>query len=308
MRIGMIGLGVIAPFYAAALEQIEEAELVAVCDLDPLQIAPYRRPGLVEFTSYRLLLESSDVEAVLINTPNDQHFEIAGAALAAGKHVCCEKPLTTTSLEALALRDIAHQTGSTLFTAFHRRYNSNLRERLPQLLNHSNIASVSAEYLERIQDHSGNDSWYLDPRRSGGGCIADNGPNVFDALRSFLGPLMVVSADIVRRESVDTLAAVKMLSHKKIRVDVLLDWDYDDGEKKQIAINLNSGQTILVDFLEGFPKFKESLWHEYVGVIEDFLDHIAKGQLDDGAGYEDVRLVESAYACEEINEHGKATG
>lgn len=298
MLVGMIGLGVIAPFYAAALERISGADLAAVCDINPARIVSYRRPGLREFTDYRSLLASLDVDAVLINAPNDQHFTLASAALAAGKHVCCEKPLTTSFDDALELVDLAQRSGKTLFTAFHRRYNRNFRLRMPELLDHSRIASVSAEYLELIQEHAGTDGWYLDPKRCGGGCIADNGPNVFDSLCSFLGPLTVTGVQVVRNRSIDVKASVQLLSHEKIPVHVFLDWEYDQGEKKQLTVMLNDGQTIGVDFLEGFTEFKGSLWHEYEGVIEDFLDHVKRGQSDGRAGCEAVRMVEAAYACE----------
>ncbi len=298
MRIGMIGLGVIAPFYAAALDQISSAELSAVCDINPARIVRYRRSGLREFTDYRSLLEWSDVDAVLINAPNDQHFTLAGAALAAGKHVCCEKPLTTRLTDALELLEIARRSSKTLFTAFHRRYNRNFRLRLPELSDHSKIASVSAEYLELIQDHAGSDGWYLDPKRCGGGCIADNGPNVFDSLCSFLGPLKVTGVQVVRNQSIDVKASVQCLSHEEIPVQVFLDWEYDQGEKKQLKVMLKDGQTICVDFLEGFSEFKGSLWHEYEGVIDDFLGHVRRGQSDSRAGCEAVRLVEESYAKE----------
>jgi predicted dehydrogenase len=158
---------------------------------------------------------------------------------------------------------------------------------------------VSADYLERIEEHAGPDRWYLDPKRCGGGCIADNGPNVFDSLRSFLGPLTVTGASIVRDGEVDVQASVRLLSYKEIPVQVSLDWQYGQGEKKQLTALLKDGRAIEVDFLSGFTEFKGSLWHEYEGVLEDFLKHIARGQSDGGAGCEAVRMVEAAYAMGE---------
>ena len=298
VRIGMIGLGVIAPFYAAALERVEGATLAAVCDSNPARITPYGGRGTREYTDYRALLDSQEVDAVLINAPNDLHFAIAGDALAAGKHVCCEKPLTTRLADALELLELAGHARKTLFTAFHRRYNRNLRRVLPDLLEPSGIASVSADYLERIEEHAGPDGWYLDPERCGGGCITDNGPNVFDTLRYFLGPLAVTGARVVREHGVDVEASLQLLSRDGAAVHVLLDWRYARGEKKQLAVTFKDGRSTTVDFLEGFAEFKESLWHEYEGVLVDFLDHIARGRTDGGAGCEAVRMVEEAYIIE----------
>jgi L-arabinose 1-dehydrogenase len=298
LHIGMIGLGVISRYYTAALDRAGRARLAAVCDLNPERLAQYRGRGVREFIHYGRLLESAEVDAVLINAPNDLHFAIARAALEAGRHVCCEKPLTTRTADALELLEIAARMGRTLFTAFHRRYNVNLRRRLPELLNRSTIASVTADYLELIQEHAGADSWYLDPKRCGGGCIADNGPNVFDSLRSFLGPLSVVSSRIARQNGVDVKASLRLVGEGGIPVEVNLNWQYDRGEKKQITIRLRNGRTISVDFLAGFHEFKGSLWHEYEGVLEEFVGMVERGESDGRVGYDTIRLVEEAYAKE----------
>lgn len=298
IRIGMIGLGMIARFYAAALEKSRAGRLTAICDVNAARVQPYRASGVEEFTDYRDLLQSNTVDAVIINAPNDQHFGIARAALLAGKHVCCEKPLTIRLEHALELAQFAEDNGRTLFTAFHRRYNRNLLLRLPELLDHSRIASVSADYLEMIQDHSGQDGWYLDPRRCGGGCIADNGPNAFDVLRSFLGSMDIVSTRSIRRQGVDVRASLHLISQHGIPVDLLLDWQYPHGEKKDLTVRLQDGETVYIDFLAGFPGFKESLWHEYEGVLEDFLSHVRAGQSCDWTGCAAVQLVEATYSRE----------
>jgi Predicted dehydrogenases and related proteins len=297
MRIGMIGLGIISRFYAAAFNDAFDVTLVSVCDTNPSRMAPYRDRGVAAFTDYRVLLESPDVDSVVINVPNDQHFTLVRDALMAGKHVCCEKPLTTRLADALELAALAERSERTLFTAFHRRYNRNLRLRLPELLDCSNIVAVSADYLERIEEHAGPDSWYLDPKRCGGGCIADNGPNVFDALCSFLGPLAVVGSRIVRDGEIDVQASVRLLSGNGVPVQVSLDWQYDCGEKKQLTVLFKDGRMICVDFLAGFAEFKGSLWHEYEGVLEDFVRHATDRRSDGGAGCEAVRMVDAAYAA-----------
>jgi predicted dehydrogenase len=297
MRLGMIGLGGIAPFYVAAIERVGGAQLAAVCDLNPQKLAQYRSRGIKQFADYRALLETADVDGILLTAPNDQHFSIAKSSLLAGKHVCCEKPLTIHLNEAIELLDLAKSVERTLFTAFHRRYNRNLRRHLRELRDRSAIASVSANYLELIQEHADRDSWYLDPKRCGGGCIADNGPNVFDSLGAFLGPLVVTNSRVTREHGVDLKASMHLLSEDEIPVEVNLDWQYEHGEKKDLTIRRKDDRVISVDFLEGFSEFKGSLWHEYEGVLKDFFAHVERGE-SETAGCETVRLVEESYAKE----------
>lgn len=110
LRIGMIGLGVISRFYLAALERSPEAELVAVCDRDPAALAGL--PAHLErHTDHRRLLREAEVDAVVVNVPNDAHFPVCRDALAAGRAVCVEKPLATRVADARALDRYARERG-----------------------------------------------------------------------------------------------------------------------------------------------------------------------------------------------------
>jgi L-arabinose 1- dehydrogenase len=300
LRLGIVGLGLVARFYAAALNRIANAELAntklaAVCDIDSTRIERFRAEGVDEYADYQQLLGAPQIDGVIIATPNYQHLPIARAALNVAKHVCCEKPLASCLADAQELASYSAAKQLTLFTAFHRRYNKNFLRFRSQLLDRSQIASVEANYLEAVQEHAGRDNWYLDPSQTGGGCIADNGPNVFDMLRVFLGPLEVERAEVIRNNSVDICAHVSLSSADGIPIDVRLDWAYQFGEKKDLKVVLRDGKTLLVDLLEGYTDFKQSLWHEYEGVLLDFVDEVNRGQCSAVAGCDAVRLVEAAY-------------
>jgi predicted dehydrogenase len=301
VRIGMIGMGAISPFYQAAIGKSDGAVLAAACDIDSSRLNLVKQPGVALYNDYRDMLGSDAVDAVIITAPNDAHFALAAESLSKGKHLMCEKPLTTRSSDAEELVRLAQANGKSLMTAFHRRYNHNFRSKLPELSDRSQIRSVFANYCEDIREHSGPDSWYLDPRHCGGGCIADNGPNVFDTLRFFLGHMDVVGAEIGRIGEVDVHADLKLTSEDAIPIDVRLDWKYPHGEQKDLSVVLRNGRTVHVNFLEGFDEFKGSLWHEYEGIVADFLEHIRAKRSDADAGCDAVRLVEAAYQKEHCN-------
>ncbi|QYR23488.1 Gfo/Idh/MocA family oxidoreductase [Paenibacillus sp. sptzw28] len=302
LRAGMIGLGVISKFYVHALQQrLDNPVLAAVCDLSDARMVPFTEDGLPGFKDYKELLKRDDIDAVIVNVPNDKHFEICRDALLAGKHVCCEKPMTLTLQEAEELVSVSRTTGRTMFTAFHRRYNVHFVNALEQLNSIEDIHSVSAGYLEKIEEHAGEDRWYLQPERCGGGCVADNGPNVFDTLAFFLGKMRVISADITRNErNVDIEARVKLLTGSGIPVSVHLDWAYLHGEKKDIRIHLKNGHTIEADMLAGFTAFKSSLYHEYEEILKDFTTRIKTGGCHGEDGFDAVRLVYETYQAEAI--------
>jgi predicted dehydrogenase len=296
LRVAMIGLGVISRYYAAALPELPELELVAVCDRDDQRTAGYAAQGVPCDRDYRETLARPEVEAVLVNLPNHLHFEVAAAALSGGRHVCCEKPLTLEPGEAARLAELARERGVTLFTAFHRRYNRNLEALRPEL-ERARIVGARARYFERIEEHAGDDAWYLDPAKCGGGALADNGPNAIDALRAVLGPLDVVAARLrTRAGGVDVQAEVELISRARVPARVELDWAYDDGELKDLTFDLADGSVVEIDLLAGYPGFKSSLYHEYVGVLRDFAARVADPAHRADEGVEIVDLVARSYA------------
>lgn len=96
------------------LQNLETENIVALCDVDESYPAAARQryPNAAFYTDYRRMLEEQkDIDAVLIATPDHTHAVIAAAAMRAGKHVYCQKPLTHDVYEARRLAEIAKETG-----------------------------------------------------------------------------------------------------------------------------------------------------------------------------------------------------
>lgn len=109
MRIGVIGYGYWGPNMVRNFAELAEAEVTVVSDRRPerLDQAQRRYPGIRVTTDALDLIADSAVDAVAIVTPVAFHFELASAALRAGKHVLVEKPIASTSDEASRLIDEA---------------------------------------------------------------------------------------------------------------------------------------------------------------------------------------------------------
>jgi predicted dehydrogenase len=315
LRIGVIGLGTIAPYFLRALAAPDAPfTLTAGCDLDPARLGQLP-PRAQRFTDHRELLASGTVDAVAITLPNDLHAPVAGDALRAGVHVCCEKPLTVRSSDAWALTGLAAERGVTLTTAFHRRHNLHLARLKAELAalpdGPAMIESVTARYHERIEEHSGGEGWVLDADRCGGGCLIDNGPNALDALRHLLGDLTLLDAVIGDvRAGVEFRADLTLSGGPAgVPVRVELDWalpEAEGREVKDVSVRLKDGTVLRADFLAGFAGFKSSLDHEYAGILAAFRAAIENGErgerITDHAGPAAVTLVEEAYAVARARE------
>jgi predicted dehydrogenase len=109
--VGVVGYGYWGPNLARNFAEAQAAQLVAVCDMDPakLALAKRRHPAAVITEEFRNLLTDSRIDAIAIATPVQTHYELALAALRAGKHVLIEKPLTQRSEQARHLIEEAEQ-------------------------------------------------------------------------------------------------------------------------------------------------------------------------------------------------------
>lgn len=109
IRVGVIGYGYWGPNLVRNFSDLADASVTAVCDRRPERLAQAQRryPGIRTTTEPMELIADPSVDAVVIATPVGLHFELANAALRAGKHVLVEKPITSTSDEARRLIDEA---------------------------------------------------------------------------------------------------------------------------------------------------------------------------------------------------------
>lgn len=116
IRIGCIGVGQIGKHHLENYSKIEGAELVALADLDEAELnrvgdryqVPYRT------TNFRKLLERDDIEAVDVCLHNNLHMPVTVAALEAGKHVYCEKPMAGSYIDAETMYHKAQEVGRKL--------------------------------------------------------------------------------------------------------------------------------------------------------------------------------------------------
>ncbi|UQZ85423.1 putative oxidoreductase YcjS [Paenibacillus konkukensis] len=127
VNIGIIGLGGIGTSkHLPSLAKVPQARVIAFCDLEEdkaaLAAKQFGADGAKVYSDYRKLLEESAIDVVHVCTPNSSHAEITVAALEAGKHVMCEKPMAITSADAKRMLEAAKRTGKKLTIGYQNRY------------------------------------------------------------------------------------------------------------------------------------------------------------------------------------------
>lgn len=202
LNVAIIGCGRIGEREAEAVVSIPELRLVAVSDIGPA----FREKALRMGSKYECdavhewghLVARSDVDIVVVATPNSFHRDISIEAMKNGKHVLVEKPLAVTVRDAEEMLLTARREGVKLMTNFnHRRHDHNLRAK--QLLEQGLIGRPvlirgrigHGRFMVGPSPSGGGrfqcvNTWYMEDAQSGGGTLIDNGVHLLDLVSWFM--------------------------------------------------------------------------------------------------------------------------
>ncbi|MEU5721412.1 Gfo/Idh/MocA family oxidoreductase [Micromonospora sp. NPDC047738] len=202
LRVGMVGYAFMGAAHSQAWRTVNRVydlparvRMALICGRDELKVADAagRLGWEGHTTDWRRLVESDEIDVVDICTPGDSHCEIAIAALAAGKHVLCEKPLANTVEEARQMAAAAAQAraaGTRAMCGFNYR-------RVPavtmmrQLIADGRLGEirhVRAAYLQDwIVDPQFPLVWRLQKDKAGSGALGDIGAHIIDLTQFVTG-------------------------------------------------------------------------------------------------------------------------
>jgi predicted dehydrogenase len=185
LRIGIIGCGGIANGkHLPSLSKIEQVELVAFCDVLTNRAEKaanqYGTENAVVYQDYTKLLQDNSIDVVHVLTPNISHAEISIAALEAGKHVMCEKPMAITSEEARQMAEVAKQSGKKLTIGYNNRFRSD-SQYLHKVASQGDLGEIYFAKAHAIRRRAV-PTWgvFLDEEKQGGGPLIDIGTHALD--------------------------------------------------------------------------------------------------------------------------------
>ena len=188
VRIGVIGLGNMGSGHVSTLAGIESASVTAIADEDFARLAKY--PDIKGFSDPQLLLESGEVDAVVIATPHFSHTTLGIAALKAGLHVLVEKPVSVHKADAERL--IAAHDGKQVFAAMFNQRTDPYYQAIKQVVSEGRLGDlVRTNWI--ITDWFRPDSYYASGgwratwRGEGGGVLLNQSPHNLDLFQWICG-------------------------------------------------------------------------------------------------------------------------
>lgn len=222
MKWALIGYGGMGRWHVEKLRTLPEFEIAGVYDILPERREAAVKDGLTAYDSLESLLADASVELVTIATPNDLHRPIAIQAMAAGKHVISEKPVTLSSRDLQAMIDASRKYGRIFSVHQNRRWDEDFLI-IKQIYDQNSLGRVF-NIESRVHGSRGVPGDWRNTWLQGGGMILDWGVHMLDQL------LMLVDEPVV-----STFCTVSHVTNDEV----------DDGFKA--IITFGSGLTAQVE-------------------------------------------------------------
>ncbi|MDR7030064.1 Gfo/Idh/MocA family protein [Rhizobium rosettiformans] len=257
--------------------------------------------GAQNFTDFdEFLAARPDIEVVSLCTPPEVRFDMAKAAIAAGRHVLMEKPPATTLGEAEALSELAAKAGVTLFATWHSRFALGV-EPAKQWLADKVIQSISIVWKEDVRRWHPGQAWIWEP---GGFGVFDPGINALSILTEIVpGHIMVQKStlEFPENKKQPIAASIAMRTVEGAPVTAEFDWRQEGPQTWDITVQTNEGELRLSKggselYIKGTEQ-ASGPDREYAGIYERFAHLIRSRQSD--TDYQPLRIVADSFLCGE---------
>jgi predicted dehydrogenase len=239
VRIAVVGAGAIAQLtHIPLLAKMRGASLVALCDNDAAKAGALAdRFGVPDiFTDFEELLDSDELDAVVIATPNHLHEPHVLSALRKGLHVLCERPLSLTARGVERCLTAAQKADRILAVGHNHRFRSDVQA-MDQFLRNGELGQVTSVRAGSLLLTQGTDGWRNRRAESGGGVFLEHGVPLLDlALWLADGPAPVRVVSSMRRGrgagAVEDAMQVFLECANGMIVNLDLSWAYVGDEDR----------------------------------------------------------------------------
>lgn len=297
LKIGLLGCGRIGQVHARSIKALKNAKLVSVSDFFEEAAASLADEMGAEVRSTEAILASDDIDAVIIGTPTDTHFDIIQGAAKAGKAVFCEKPV---DISADRIRDCikaVEAAGVPFFTAFNRRFDPNFAA-IQSRISAGEIGDVEIVTI-LSRDPSPPPLSYV---KSSGGLFRDMMIHDFDMARFMLGeePVQVfavgsalVDPEVGTLGDVDTAAVTLTTATGKI-CQISNSRRATYGYDQRLEVHGSKGMLRAENKLENAVEVATEAGFRRAPTLNFFLERYEAAYLAEMAGFVDAVLAKHA--------------
>mgnify|MGYP006294614871 CR=1 FL=1 len=336
LKFGIIGAGSIVRYrHLPETSMNVHSEVNAVCDIvEPRAQEMARKYHCKAYTDYQEMLLDPDLDAIIVAATNTTHAEMSIAALEAGKHVLCEKPMATSLEDARKMIEAAEKSNKKLMIAHNQRLEP-ANKKAKMILKSGSLGEVLT--FTSVFGHPGSENWAIDgadtwffrKEITGLGVLGDLAIHKLDLLRwlleddytevtAFMDTLnkSYPSGELI---DVEDNALCLLKTHKGAMGNVVASWTYQKEnnsttiycENGVLEIYVHPDYPIVVHYdhqnVEYHQVGKKSTNVEQVksGIVDAFVDAIVDDKQVPIPGIEGYKALEAVIACQEAAKSGK---
>lgn len=249
IKVAIIGTGGISKEHIRGYLNNPKVELYAFCDINEVQLNKMGDAYGVErrYTDMHEMFRAlPELDAVSVCTWNSAHAPCTIAALNAGCHVLCEKPMAMNAEEARAMKEAADRNGKLLQIGFVRRFGNDCKI-LKDFIDNGHFGELyygKATYLRR---HGAPGGWFGDKARSGGGPLIDLGVHVTDLTRYLMGNPKPVSVYGAAFDKLGNRPGVKKVKKSYVSTGASANDIYDVEDLAAAMIRYDNGAVVSLE-------------------------------------------------------------
>ena len=311
IKAGLIGCGKISANHISAFEELQDAKIVAVCDLieENLSVA-IQKTGAKAYKDYREMLSKEKLDLAVITLPHSLHCEATCVAAEFGVNVFLEKPMGISVSECEKMIDICRRNNVMLWVGDPQRYHGgNIVAK--ELINSGEYGSLIAISETRCTNYfsESRPKWFLNKKTSGGGILMNLGAHTIDRIKYLTdSEICEVHGKIHIRDGYDVedTAQVFGITENGVSVTMNLSGNAESGHYATY-LYLTGGEIRITSYCSRVSACKAD------GVFEDFdvpQTPVMKAQIADVIrtlksgekpivsgeyGKEIIRVIESIY-------------
>lgn len=333
IKVAVIGCGSIARRrHLVEYANNDHVEIIAVCDIvESRAVEMAEKYEAQAFTQYEKVVQLAEVDVISVCLPNDLHAPVSIAALNAGKHVLCEKPMATSRKEAEEMIEAAEKNNKTLMIAHNQRFVSS-HQKAKQIIESGQLGKIYS--FRTTFGHpgperwsiDGRNSWFFDKEQAFIGALGDLGVHKSDLIRYLLGDVAEVSAFVETSAKEDTQVDDNAVAILKMESGVIgtltASWSYvaggdnstviyaenavlrlEDDPDHSLIVQYNNGEVVKyqLDKIQTNEEGGQTNTH----VIDHFIDSILNKKAPLISGEEGKKSLEVILAALEANETKK---
>ncbi|HNS47996.1 MAG TPA: Gfo/Idh/MocA family oxidoreductase [bacterium] len=277
LKVGVIGAGGIAQGgHIPSFQKQPGVEVAAVADPNEAKLGEVVRKFQIgrSYRDYRDLLKEKDIKAVSICSPNFLHREQALAALKAGKHVLCEKPVAMNTAETEEILATARETGLKFMVGFPNRFSATsvFLKKLVEAGQLGEIYFARTGWIRR-RGIPGLGGWFTTKSLSGGGPMIDIGVHMLDKAYWLMGAPRPVSVSGVTFQKFAEVATDGGWPPAHTRLGDNFEGTFDVEDLAAAFVRFENGAVLSLEVSWAANAEANRYWHFFgtrAGVREDF--------------------------------------